>query len=167
MEFVKGKTLHSAMAWTDRGRFFPLQRESKLVIAELAARALEYITQFGLIHRDFRTTNIIINFQRGGGQMRFIDLGHTIAALVAQKQHRSSVVKCNWKESADPRSGMFCLKHGRGRRKSSVLLLTSPRNRSASRDKCLEDRRHPVRWSVPDEVEIVDDGEWSAETSGT
>lgn len=104
MELVPGKTLHSAMGWAQEpAENPPLAAEEKLTIARQSTEALQYLVAFGLIHRDFRTTNIMLTARGQAGRIRVIDLGHTIAADEEQKRNKSAVVRCNWKESKGKR----------------------------------------------------------------
>lgn len=57
----------------------------------------------GLIHRDFRTTNLMVSERRSTIRVRVIDLGHTILAENHQCRNKSAVVRCNWKEEEKKR----------------------------------------------------------------
>lgn len=104
MELVHGRTLHAVMGWGhEPGESPPLGREEKVCVAEQAAEALQYLCDFGLIHRDFRTTNLLYVGRGFAGRIRVIDLGHTIAAERVHVQNRSSVVRVSWKEAKGKR----------------------------------------------------------------
>lgn len=104
MELMPGRTVHSALGLGhDQGLDPPMRTDEKLIIAEQAADALEYLSAFGLIHRDFRTTNLMISGRSSEIRMRVIDLGHAIAAEDKHMQNRSPVVKCQWKETKTKR----------------------------------------------------------------
>lgn len=99
MELVSGRTLHHAMGWHGEPKIDPpLSEQDKVVMAKDMVKALSYFSKFGLIHRDFRTTNIMLT-GRGPGGIRVIDLGHTIAGDPEQVSNRSAVVRCSWKET--------------------------------------------------------------------
>ena len=98
MEYVPGKTLHSALGWQrDAGQEL-LSQEEKESIVHQAAEALTYLSKMGLIHRDFRTTNLMVFQEQSSIQVKVIDLGHTIFAEEHQCKNKSAVVRCNWKE---------------------------------------------------------------------
>merc|ERR1719223_1283346 len=100
MELVLGRTLHSCMGWGhEQAVEPPLGVKEKKTIARQLAEALDYLASFGLIHRDFRTTNLLLVSRGSGGRIRVIDLGHTIAAEPEQVKNRSAVVRCSWRES--------------------------------------------------------------------
>mmetsp|Transcript_74028 Transcript_74028/g.130819 ORF Transcript_74028/g.130819 Transcript_74028/m.130819 type:complete len:899 (+) Transcript_74028:86-2782(+) len=105
MEFVPGRTLHAALGWIkDQSRPEALlTAEERFVILQQAIEALQYLTSFGLIHRDFRTTNIMVSGTGTARQVRVIDLGHTILAEQHQLRNKSAVVRCNWKEEEKKR----------------------------------------------------------------
>jgi len=106
MEFVPGRTLHAALGWS---RDQPLRREAllsqeeKQIVARQAAEALVYLVEMGLIHRDFRTTNLMVSERKAGIRIHVIDLGHTILAESSQSRNKSAVVRCNWKEEEKKR----------------------------------------------------------------
>ncbi|CAJ1424998.1 unnamed protein product [Effrenium voratum] len=106
MEYVPGRTLHSALGWS---RDQPLKdeahlsQEEKESIVSQAAEALLYLVDNGLIHRDFRTTNLMVSERRSTIRVRVIDLGHTILAENHQCRNKSAVVRCNWKEEEKKR----------------------------------------------------------------
>lgn len=100
VEFVPGRTLHSSMGWGhEQGLSPPLQAEEKMIIAEQAAEALDYLSALQLVHRDFRTTNLMVSGRNAQCSVRAIDLGHMVAAEEQSMRNRSAVVKCNWKET--------------------------------------------------------------------
>lgn len=105
MELAPGKTLHAAMGWGhEPGADPPYTLEEKAAFAEQGAEALEYLSSFGLIHRDFRTTNLIVHGRGELSRICVIDMGHTIAAVSeGQRRNRSPVVKCSWRESKTKR----------------------------------------------------------------
>ncbi|CAE7814282.1 unnamed protein product [Symbiodinium sp. CCMP2592] len=106
MEFVPGRTLHAALGWS---RDQPLRREAllsqeeKQIVVRQAAEALVYLVEMGLIHRDFRTTNLMVSERKAGIRIHVIDLGHTILAESSQSRNKSAVVRCNWKEEEKKR----------------------------------------------------------------
>jgi len=101
MEFVPGRTVHSALGWS---RHHPLKDEAVLThkeresIIRQATQALIYLIEMGLIHRDFRTTNLMVVRRNSSIEMRVIDLGLAISSEEHQCQNESAVVRCNWKE---------------------------------------------------------------------
>ncbi|CAE8656622.1 unnamed protein product, partial [Polarella glacialis] len=102
MEFVPGRTLHAALGWS-REQPLPegdgmLSDQEKKAIVKQAAEALGYLSLLGLIHRDFRTTNLMVSGGGSGIRVRAIDMGHTILAQPKQARNKSTVVRCNWKE---------------------------------------------------------------------
>mmetsp|Transcript_47018 Transcript_47018/g.134553 ORF Transcript_47018/g.134553 Transcript_47018/m.134553 type:complete len:638 (-) Transcript_47018:128-2041(-) len=103
MELVPGRTLHQCMGWGggEAGLDPPLNPDEKVSMAKEMVKALDYLATFGLIHRDFRTTNIMLVGRSNGvpGRIQVIDLGHTIAAEQEQVKNRSAVVRCSWKET--------------------------------------------------------------------
>ena len=107
MEYVPGKTLHSALGWTrEQADGSHLNQEEKESIIHQATEALIYLAEMGLIHRDFRTTNLMVMNRKSPKtsiQMRVIDLGHTILAQEHQCRNKSAVVRCNWKEEEKKR----------------------------------------------------------------
>lgn len=70
-----------------------------MLIARQLTRALDYFSSFGLIHRDFRTTNLLVAGRGKNCRVQVIDLGHTIAAEPEQRKNRSAVVRCSWTET--------------------------------------------------------------------
>ncbi|CAE7429974.1 unnamed protein product, partial [Symbiodinium sp. CCMP2456] len=106
MEFVPGRTLHAALGWS---RDQPVRREAllsqeeKQIVVRQAAEALVYLVDMGLIHRDFRTTNLMVSERKAGIRIHVIDLGHTILAESNQSRNKSAVVRCNWKEEEKKR----------------------------------------------------------------
>jgi serine/threonine protein kinase len=99
MEYVPGRTLHSALGWSrDQPTDEHLNQEEKESIVKQATQALIYLMDMGLIHRDFRTTNLMVSYRKADIQVRVIDLGHTILAEEHQCRNKSAVVRCNWKE---------------------------------------------------------------------
>ncbi|CAK9097969.1 Probable serine/threonine-protein kinase PknB [Durusdinium trenchii] len=105
MEYVPGRTLHSALGWQ---RDQPLEesylsQEEKEAILLQAAEALTYLYEMNLIHRDFRTTNLMVSHRKPSIQVKVIDLGHTILAQEHQCKNKSAVVRCNWKEEEKKR----------------------------------------------------------------
>jgi len=104
MELVPGRTLHSCLGLGhDKAMDPPLTTQEKKMLAKQLAEAVEYMSSFGLIHRDFRTTNLLLVGRGSAGRIRVIDLGHTIAAEHEQVKNRSAVVRCSWKESKQKR----------------------------------------------------------------
>mmetsp|Transcript_35065 Transcript_35065/g.74579 ORF Transcript_35065/g.74579 Transcript_35065/m.74579 type:complete len:599 (-) Transcript_35065:21-1817(-) len=111
LEIVPGITLHQRLSLStvpaeEGGKSLP--REKKVIIAKQMIQAIKYFSEFGLIHRDFRTTNIMVlhdeeekagKTQQNAPCIRVIDLGHTIASEPEQIRNRSAVVRCNWRES--------------------------------------------------------------------
>ena len=102
MEFVPGRTVHSALGWS---RHHPLSKDEPVLtfrekesIIRQATEALVYLVQMGLIHRDFRTTNLMVVRRKASVDMRVIDLGLAISAEEHQCRNESAVVRCNWKE---------------------------------------------------------------------
>merc|ERR1719387_2974750 len=101
-------TPHRAMGWTqgDPGLQPPLSVEERAIVFEQAVAAVGCLFgDFGLIHRDFRTANLMIVGRGGGtnGMVRVIDLGHTIAAEEPLRSNRSAVVRCGWRETKGKR----------------------------------------------------------------
>lgn len=102
MELIKGEPLQAAI---DRERRFipPLHDEPPaLSIAEKravlldAARALEYLSRFGLIHRDFRGCNMHLVARAGPGsacRLKVLDLGVMISAEDGQEQNSNLAVQ--------------------------------------------------------------------------
>lgn len=103
MELAPGRTLHSMMGWGQDASQQPLGTLEKQAVAEQAAEALKYLQGVGLVHRDFRTTNLMVAGRGPECSVRVIDLGHTIAAEEHHKTSRSAVVKCSWKETKSKR----------------------------------------------------------------
>jgi len=104
VELIAGRTLHSAMGWGQEQGLSPaLKLEEKMIVAEQAADALDYLSAFELVHRDFRTTNLMVSGRNAECCVRVIDLGHMVAAEEQHMRNRSAVVKCNWKESGAKR----------------------------------------------------------------
>lgn len=105
MELVPGRTLHAAMGWSsaERRESPAIGREEKDALVEQAAEALEYLESCGLIHRDFRTTNLMLVGRGASCRISVIDLGHTIAAEDRNVRNRSAVVRCSWRESKTKR----------------------------------------------------------------
>jgi len=104
MEFVPGRTLHAALGWIKDNRSEALLTgEERFAILKESAEALQYLTSLGLIHRDFRTTNIMVSGSGTETHVRIIDLGHTILAEQHQLRNKSAVVRCNWKEEEKKR----------------------------------------------------------------
>lgn len=100
MELVPGRTLHHCMGWTSEpAENPPLTTHEKVLIARQLARALEYLASFHLIHRDFRTTNLLLVGRGELCKINVIDLGHTVAAEPEQVKNRSAVVRCSWMET--------------------------------------------------------------------
>ena len=103
MEFVPGRTVHSALGWS---RHHPLSKDEAVLthreresIIRQATQALIYLIEMGLIHRDFRTTNLMVARKKNVSiQMKVIDLGLAISSEAHQCQNESAVVRCNWKE---------------------------------------------------------------------
>ena len=102
MEFVPGRTVHSALGWS---RHHPLNKDEPVLtfrekesIIRQATEALVYLVQMGLIHRDFRTTNLMVARRKASVDMRVIDLGLAISSEEHQCRNESAVVRCNWKE---------------------------------------------------------------------
>jgi len=103
MELVKGEALHVAID-RDRRSQRPDTREDKLALAIpekravllQAARALEYLASFGLIHRDFRGCNMHLVSRRGdanGVQLKVLDLGVMICAEDGQEENSNQAVQ--------------------------------------------------------------------------
>eukprot|EP00930_Biecheleria_cincta_P082436 TRINITY_DN7216_c0_g2_i1.p1 TRINITY_DN7216_c0_g2~~TRINITY_DN7216_c0_g2_i1.p1 ORF type:complete len:807 (+),score=101.34 TRINITY_DN7216_c0_g2_i1:36-2456(+) len=102
MELVPGRNVHACMGFSRLQVSQPLlDRHCKNAIFDQALEALVYLESFGLIHRDFRTTNMMwLPSSSGiGGELRIIDLGLMIQAKETHVLNPSPVVKCNWKES--------------------------------------------------------------------
>eukprot|EP00929_Paragymnodinium_shiwhaense_P053734 TRINITY_DN26914_c0_g1_i1.p1 TRINITY_DN26914_c0_g1~~TRINITY_DN26914_c0_g1_i1.p1 ORF type:complete len:705 (-),score=177.71 TRINITY_DN26914_c0_g1_i1:845-2959(-) len=111
LEFVHGCTVNVAMAFhagaAAAGLKPSLGGEERREVARQAAEALAYLSSFSLIHRDFRTSNLMwtggggaVGQQPPPGRLRVIDLGHMITADATNRRSRSVVVKCNWRETA-------------------------------------------------------------------
>merc|ERR1719498_1040296 len=90
MELVKGEPLHIVIdrEWYPSKKKSPetppvMSMEEKREVLLQAARALEYLEPFGLIHRDFRGCNMHLVSRRGekaGAQLKVLDLGVMICA---------------------------------------------------------------------------------------
>lgn len=106
MEYVPGRTLHTALGWS---RDQPLKREDVLnqqekeSIVRQGTKALMYLKEMSLIHRDFRTTNLMVCDRGASMRVKVIDLGHTIFAQEHQSKNKSAVVRCNWREEETKR----------------------------------------------------------------
>ena len=94
MELVPGRTLHSALGWArDQPTDEYLNQDEKDMIMKQGIEALIYLMEMKLIHRDFRTTNLMVFKRKAAIQVRVIDLGHTILAEEHQCRNKSAVVR--------------------------------------------------------------------------
>lgn len=96
MELVPGRTVHACMGFSRLQVSQPsLDLHGKTAVFEQALEALVYLESFGLIHRDFRTTNMMWEPSSNGigGSLRIIDLGLMILAKETHVLNASAVVK--------------------------------------------------------------------------
>jgi serine/threonine protein kinase len=70
MEFVEGETLENLIQRTVR-----LEVKLALEIAAQVAAGLAAVHKQGLVHRDIKPTNIMVNFEQGAVTAKIIDLG--------------------------------------------------------------------------------------------
>jgi len=100
MELVKGEALHVVIdrEWYRSGKKAPpvLSVAEKREVVLQAARALEYLEPFGLIHRDFRGCNMHLvsrEGDQGGAQLKVLDLGVMICAEDGQELNSNEAVQ--------------------------------------------------------------------------
>eukprot|EP00930_Biecheleria_cincta_P027301 TRINITY_DN19181_c0_g1_i1.p1 TRINITY_DN19181_c0_g1~~TRINITY_DN19181_c0_g1_i1.p1 ORF type:complete len:1191 (-),score=227.26 TRINITY_DN19181_c0_g1_i1:107-3679(-) len=107
IEYVPGRTLHAALGWSREQPLHEgqgvLDDEERHLVAKQAAEALTYLISQNLIHRDFRTTNLMIVGKGPDVSVRVIDLGHTILAEPGHQRNKSPIVRCNMKEEEKKR----------------------------------------------------------------
>jgi len=102
MELLPGNTVHALLGFSRRLDACMLSASDKSAIVEQATEALEYLTGFGLIHRDFRPLNMLWAGSAAAGQLKVIDLGLMTSSEETYMDSNSSVTKCSWGE-ADPK----------------------------------------------------------------
>merc|ERR1712113_752180 len=76
-----------------------LDANDKVAILRQALEALDYLNSFRLIHRDFRTTNLMWHGRGDAGMLKVIDLGLMLLADEGHVYNDNRVVMCNWKET--------------------------------------------------------------------
>lgn len=92
MECLRGETLQAAVdrdyrPWTSgEAKPPPLIPAEKRSILQQAASALEYLAVFGLIHRDFRGCNMLLERRLGDGDcsLKILDLG----VMISSEEHQ-------------------------------------------------------------------------------
>ncbi|CAK0855271.1 unnamed protein product, partial [Prorocentrum cordatum] len=92
MELVRGETLQTVI---DRERASLPASEKRQIVVQ-AARALNYLARFGLIHRDFRGCNMHLVGREGQGEgcrLKVLDLGVMICAEDGQEANSNSAVQ--------------------------------------------------------------------------
>ncbi|CAJ1353312.1 unnamed protein product [Effrenium voratum] len=88
MELVKGETLQIAMP--------AMSVSEKREVVLQCATALEYLTRFQLIHRDFRGCNMHLLARENGTakcQLKILDLGVMISSEVGMEENRNMAVQ--------------------------------------------------------------------------
>ena len=75
-EFIKGRSLGSIIKES------PLIEESAVDLALEVAKALKYINQFGIVHRDIKPDNILISNE---GEVKLVDFG------LSREEHQQTV----------------------------------------------------------------------------